>query len=57
VEVGLACIAHNIRKKAYKDAKTPTNNENKPPKDPKKSKPQILLKVSRQYPQIYSMVA
>lgn len=57
VEVGLACIAHNLRKKAYKGAKTPTNNENKTQKDPKKSKSQILLKVSRQYPQIYSMVA
>ncbi len=57
VEVGLACIAHNLRKKAYKGAKTPTNNENKTQKDPKKPKSQILLKVSRQYPQIYSMVA
>lgn len=57
VEVGLACIAHNLRKKAYKGAKTPTNNENKTQKDPKKSKFPILLKVSPQYPQIYSMVA
>lgn len=57
VEVGLACIAHNLRKKAYKGAKTPTNNENKTQKDPKKSKSPILLKVSPQYPQIYSMVA
>jgi len=38
IEVGLACLVHNLRKKAYKDTQTTENVENNANKHPKKRK-------------------
>ena len=38
IEVGLACLAHNLRKKAYKDAQTTEKEENNSNKHSKNRK-------------------
>jgi len=53
VEVGLACIAHNLRKKAYQELK----NKRKQPKPTQMPNSTPLLKIHQKYPEIYSLAA
>jgi len=57
VEVGLACIAHNLRKMSYKITTTTKNHKNKQQIELKKPKSTLVLKISQQYPKIYSLAA
>lgn len=54
VEVGLACIAHNLRKKAYKDAKI---EENELKSNKKVDKNSAILKISKNYSNLLQKVA
>lgn len=47
IEVGLACIAHNLRKKAYKDAKKPENEKYQAQKAAQNQYPAIFMNIYR----------
>lgn len=49
VEVGLACIAHNLRKKAYKDAKNLENEKCKPQNDSQNIYSEVVFNFYRKY--------
>lgn len=57
VEVGLACIAHNLRKRAYEQLKKTTKHKNKQPKPTHVPNSTPVLKIHQKYPQIYSLAA
>jgi transposase len=57
VEVGLACIAQNLRKIAYQMIRQTTSDANRQQNEPKKPKSTPLLKICQQYPEIYSLAA
>lgn len=57
VEVGLACIAQNLRKVAFQMMKSTKNNPHRQQNEHKRPKSPFLLKIGQQYPEIYSMVA
>jgi len=57
IEVGLACLAHNIRKKAYKDVKNKENNPKSDRKPTKSSNNSTILKISKNYLEFFQKVA
>jgi transposase len=57
VEVGLACIAHNLRKKAYKDAKNIENEAKRSKNDNKNSNDTTIFKIKNIYPKIFQKVS
>lgn len=57
VEVGLACMAHNLRKKACNEAKNTNSEKNKTQNRSQKPKSLPLLRIYQKYPEFYSLAA
>lgn len=57
VEVGLACIAQNLRKIAYKMNRNTRTEVNQQQNEPKKPKSIPLMKIYHQYPKNYLLAA
>ncbi len=57
IEVGLACLAHNLRKKAYKDVPKTEKVKNKPQKQPKSNETTIPMFAQQNITKNYAIAA